>query len=110
MEKSGVSEEGPQVVVPLVQAPQDFEDKGPIGYYLAKVAEGIGHALRLVALVIDEQITLDEDPKGNIKMKGACLLVARELLLDGRLCLACCSHTFANDVRGRHCPSSSKRE
>lgn len=45
-------------------------------------------ALRLVAILDDKEITLDEDPKGDVEVEGSGLTVVKELLLNGNSRLA----------------------
>jgi hypothetical protein len=50
---------------------------------LADVAEVVSHLLHLAAVVVDAQITLHEESKLGVEVKGVSLTVAEELLLEG---------------------------
>jgi hypothetical protein len=71
------------VIVLLVQALKDVENKGTILHVPAKVAEVVSHPLHLAAIVIDTQITLHEEPKLCVEVEGVRLAVVEELLLEG---------------------------
>jgi hypothetical protein len=69
------------VIVLLVQASKDVENKGTVLHMLAEVAEVVSHPLHL-ATVVDAQVALHEEPKLCIEVEGTRLTVAKELLLE----------------------------
>jgi hypothetical protein len=70
------------VIVLLVQALGDVDNKGTILHVLIEVAEVVSHPLHLVAVVVDAQISLHEELKLCVEVEGARLMVAEELLLE----------------------------
>jgi hypothetical protein len=44
---------------------------------VTEVAEDVGHALHLAAIVVDAKITLDEDPELGIEVEGMSLTVVK---------------------------------
>jgi hypothetical protein len=74
---------GLDVIVLLVQAPEDLENKGMVLHVLVEVAEIINHWLHPAAVVVDAQIALYEEPKLCVKVEGMHLAVVEELLLEG---------------------------
>jgi hypothetical protein len=50
---------------------------------LAEVAEVVSHPLHPTAVVVEAQIALYEEPKLSVKVEGARLTIAKELLLEG---------------------------
>jgi hypothetical protein len=69
------------VIVLLVQAPEDLENKGMVLHVLIEVAEVVSHPLHPAAVVVDAQITLYEESKLCVEVEGARLAVVEELLL-----------------------------
>jgi hypothetical protein len=70
------------VIVLLVQASKDVENKGTVLHMLAEVAEVVSHPLHLATVVVDAQVALHEEPKLCIEVEGTRLTVAKELLLE----------------------------
>jgi hypothetical protein len=58
------------MIVLLVQALEDVENKGTVLHVLAEV---VSHPLHLAAVVVDAQIILHEEPKLCIEVEGARL-------------------------------------
>jgi hypothetical protein len=79
-ERPGPLQVGLDVIVLLVQAPEDLENKGTVLHVLTEV---VSHPLHPVAVVIDAQIAMYEELKLFVEVEGACLAVAEELLLKG---------------------------
>jgi hypothetical protein len=61
------------MIVLLVQALEDVENKGTVLHVLAEVAEVVSHPLHLAVVVVDAQIILHEEPKLCIEVEGARL-------------------------------------
>jgi hypothetical protein len=80
-EQLGLVQVGLDVIVLLVQAPEDPECM--VLHVLAEVIEVISHPLHPAAVVIDAQIALYEEPKLCVEEEGARLTIAEELLLEG---------------------------
>jgi hypothetical protein len=80
-EQLGLVQVGLDVIVLLVQAPEDPECM--VLHVLAEVTEVISHPLHPAAVVIDAQIALYEEPKLCVEEEGARLAIAEELLLEG---------------------------
>jgi hypothetical protein len=57
-ERPDLLQVGLDVIVLLVQAPEDLENKGTVLHVLAEVVKVISHALHPAAVVIDAQIAL----------------------------------------------------
>jgi hypothetical protein len=76
-ERSGPLQVGLDMNILLVQ---DLENKGTILHVLAEV---ISHPLHHVAVVVNAQIAMYEEPKLCVEVEGVCLAVAEELLLKG---------------------------
>jgi hypothetical protein len=68
------------VIVLLVQALEDLENKGTVLHVLAEV---VSHPLHPAAVVVDAQIALYEELKLCVEVEGTRLAVAEELLLEG---------------------------
>ena len=64
------------VVVPLVEAPDEVEDERAIGDCLTEVPEVIRHPLETPAVVGDGEITLGEAAKLGVEVEGPSLTVA----------------------------------
>jgi hypothetical protein len=71
---------GLDMIVLLVQAPKDLENKGMVLHVLVEV---VSHSLHPAAVVVDAQIALYEEPKLSVEVEGVCFAVAEELLLEG---------------------------
>jgi hypothetical protein len=71
------------MIVLLVKAPEDLENKGTVLHMLVEVTEVINHPLHPMAVVINAQIALHEELKLCVEVEGARLTVAKELLLKG---------------------------
>jgi hypothetical protein len=69
-ERDNSLEEGLEMVVPLVQPLKNVEYNDTIRHRLTEVAEGIGHALHLSAVVVQVQVTLDEGPERDIMCRA----------------------------------------
>jgi hypothetical protein len=74
---------GLDVIILLVQASEDVENKGTVLHVFVEVTELISHPLHPAAVVVDAQITLHEESKLCVKAEGARLTVVEELLLEG---------------------------
>jgi hypothetical protein len=68
---------------PFVEAADDVEDEGAVLNSFAKVGEVVGHALELLAVIGDGEITLHKSSELGIENEGARLAVTQELGLDG---------------------------
>jgi hypothetical protein len=95
-ERNGPHDQSPQVVVALAEA-KEVEDEGTGGDRLAEATEGIVHALRLATLLTDGEVSLDEDPKGSVEVKGMILTDVEELV-DGNLGMMSSAATLTDDV------------
>jgi hypothetical protein len=84
-ERSGPLQVGLDMIVLLVQAPEDLENKGTVLHMLVEVTEVVNHPLHPMAVVFNAQIALHEELKLCVEVEGACLTVAKELLLEGNL-------------------------
>jgi hypothetical protein len=82
-ERPGPLQVSLDVIVLLVQAPEDLENKGMVLHVLAEVVEVVSHPLHPAAVVVDAQIALDEEPKLCVEVEDVRLVVAEELLLKG---------------------------
>jgi hypothetical protein len=58
----------------------------------------VGHALHLVTVVIDAEVTLLEDIKLRVELQNARLATAEELSLDREQRLMCGLRQFLNDL------------
>jgi hypothetical protein len=90
---------GLDVIVLLVQAPKDLENKGMVLHVLIEVVEVVSHPLHHAAAVVDAQIALYKESKLCVEVEGAHLAVAEELLLEGNPKLL--SSAIAAAVAGR---------
>jgi hypothetical protein len=82
-ERLGPLQIGLYVIVLLVQAPEDLQNKSTILHVLVEVTEVVSHPLHPAAVVVDAQIALHEEPKLCVEVESVCLVVAEELLLKG---------------------------
>jgi hypothetical protein len=71
------------MVILLVQAPEEVENKGTVLHVLIEVAKVASHPLHPTAVVIDAQIALHEELKLGVEVEGTRLAFAKELLLKG---------------------------
>jgi hypothetical protein len=67
----------------LVQHPKDVEDDDLFFNRCAEVSQTIVHGLELVAILIDQEVTLNKSMKGSIKVNSTLLAVTKKLVLDG---------------------------
>jgi hypothetical protein len=74
---------GLNVIILLVQAPENVENKGTVLHVLVEVAEIVSHPLHPTPVIVDVQIALHEEPKLCVEVEDARLTVAEELLLEG---------------------------
>jgi hypothetical protein len=89
---------GLNVIILLVQAPEDLENKGIVPHVLIEVAKVISHPLHPATVVVDAQIALCEEPKLCVEVEGAHLTVAEELLLEGNPKLLSGANTAASGL------------
>jgi hypothetical protein len=75
--------DGDNVLEALVQPPKDVEDEDPVVNGCVEVSQTVGHGLKLAAVLIDREVTLNESMKGSIKVKSMVLTVIEKLVLDG---------------------------
>jgi hypothetical protein len=71
------------VLEALIQPPNDIEYEDPVVNGCVEVSQIIGHVLKLVAVLIDREITLNKSVKNSIKVKSMVLTVTEKLVLDG---------------------------
>jgi hypothetical protein len=81
-EGTAACDDRPKMLILLVQAAKNVEDKVPVRDRAVKIAEGVRHSLHLAAVLSHREITLDEVAKHGVEVKGACLAVADELVLE----------------------------
>ena len=60
---------------PFVEAADDVEDEGAVLNGFAEVGEVVGHALELLAVIGDGEITLHKSSELGVKDEGASLAV-----------------------------------
>jgi hypothetical protein len=53
-----------------------------------EVREVVNHSLHLAVVGVDGEVLLDEVMKLGVEVEGTCLVVAEELLLNGKLDMA----------------------
>ena len=68
---------------PFVEAADDVEDESAVLNGFAEIGEVVGHALELLAVIGDGEITLHKSSELGVEDEGASLTVAQELGLDG---------------------------
>jgi hypothetical protein len=81
-ERMAACDNRPKMLIPLVQAAKNVEDEVPVRDRAVKITEGVRHSLHLAAVLSHREITLDEVAKHGIEMKGVCLAIADELVLE----------------------------
>jgi hypothetical protein len=86
------------MLILLVEAAKNVEDKVPVRDRAVEIADGVHHRLHLVAVLSHQEITLDEVAKHGVEVKGTCLAVADELVLERQPGLTCRDATFSGDV------------
>jgi hypothetical protein len=86
------------MLIPLVQAAKNVEDEVPVRDRAVKIAEGVCHSLHLAAVLSHREITLEEVAKHGVEVKGVCLAVADELVLERQPGLTRGAATFSGDV------------
>ena len=67
---------------PFVEAADDVEDEGAVLNGFAEVGKVVGHALELLAVIGDGEITLHKSSELGVEDEGASLAVTQELGLD----------------------------
>jgi hypothetical protein len=67
----------------LVQTLKDVEDEDPVFNGCAEVSQVVDHGLKLAALLIDWEVTLNKSTKDSIKVNSTLLMVTEKLILDG---------------------------
>jgi len=72
----------------LIQTVNEVEDEGAVGDDFTSVTKLVYHALELLAVIGDGQITLNEVAELGVEEEGACLAVIEELGLHGALSVA----------------------
>jgi len=60
---------------PFVEAADDVEDEGAVLNGFAKVGEVVGHALELLAVIGDREITLHKSSELGVEDEGASLAI-----------------------------------
>jgi hypothetical protein len=88
----------PKMLILLVQAAKNVEDEVPVRDRAVKITEGVRHSLHLVAVLSHREITLDKVAKHGVEMKGVCLAVADELVLERQPGLTHGDAMFPGDV------------
>jgi hypothetical protein len=83
-----VHDDGPKMIIPLVQISKNVEDEVVVGDHTTEIVEGVGHALHLAIVVTHREVTLDEVVQRGVKVKRTCLAVADELLIKSEPHLA----------------------
>jgi hypothetical protein len=86
--------DGAHMLEALVQHPKDVEDEDPVFNRCTKVSQTIGHDLKLAAVLIDWEVTLNKSMKGSIKVKSTLLSVTKKLILDVEPKVTCRTTTF----------------
>jgi hypothetical protein len=76
------------MIVPLVQPSKNVEDKVAVGDGVAKVGQGVGHALHLAIVDAHWEVVLDKVAKRSVEVKCAHFIVVDELVLNRKLDLA----------------------
>ncbi|AQL02389.1 Nudix hydrolase 14 chloroplastic [Zea mays] len=86
------------MLILLVEAAKNIEDEVPVRDRAVKIAEGVRHRLHLAAVLSHREITLDEVAKHGVEVKGTCLAVADELVLERQPGLMRRDAMFPGDV------------
>jgi hypothetical protein len=100
-------DDGSKMIVALVQPSKNNEDEVAIRDGVAKVSQGVDHALHLVTVVAHREVTVDEVAECGIEVKHACFSVADELVLDHAPDLARGNAMLLGDVL-KHTDDSAK--